>query len=128
MHFVKEAQNPKDFYRFLRQPGKSTTLDTLIAISFDTGINNKVFKNLENTIGKLNSVDSYSSSKRDVKSAYLLGACIYSGKDSDGHNLPDDLKKYSKLTHSRLRLAESIIVETNRMQIDAPKKVKLTCI
>jgi hypothetical protein len=63
----------------------------------------------------------------------LLNAYIYSGKDSDEYNLPDDLKKYSKPTQAVLRLAKPIF-STNRNDnwfssielVDVPKEVKLT--
>jgi hypothetical protein len=66
----------------------------------------------------------------------LLNAYIYSGKDSNGYNLPDDLKKYSKPTQAVLRLAKPIF-STNRNitvdnwfssieLVDVPKEVKLT--
>lgn len=49
----------------------------------------------------------------DARSGYLLNAYIYSGKDSDGRDLSEDLRKYSKPTQAVLRLAKPIL-GTNR--------------
>ncbi|KAK2579795.1 hypothetical protein KPH14_012721 [Odynerus spinipes] len=44
----------------------------------------------------------------DARNCYLLNACIYLGKDSDGQNLTQEQKRLSKPTQAVLRLLHPI--------------------
>nr|CAH7714509.1 unnamed protein product [Callosobruchus chinensis] len=56
----------------------------------------------------------------DARTCYLLNAYIYTGKNSDGAGLSDDLKKFYKPTQAVLRLTEQLFGDQSHSIICSP--------